>query len=580
MRNIVSALLIVLCVAAAASAAERRAGARAATPDTWVEKTFRSMTLDEKVGQLLIPTVTGGFRNTESDDFQKQRHDIVDLHAGGYHTFGGDAAGVALLLDDMQRLAKIPLLTTADLEGGAGYVIGGATRFPLAMAIGATGNESFAFQAGKATGEEGRALGINVDFYPVVDVQNNPGNPIINIRSFGEDPARVSALAIAYLKGVQEGGMIATAKHFPGHGDVATDSHLEMPVLNVDRARLDRMELLPFRAAIGAGVGAVMSAHINIPALEPEKGLPSTLSRNVLTGLLRDELKFQGLIFTDAMTMRGITSNYTDEDATVRAVLAGADIILHPPNPDASFNAIKSAVQSGRIPMSRLDESVRRILQAKARLGLDHYKATDVNRLGAVVGSKLHRDLSQQISDAAITLVRDDRNALPLAPSPDMRVLHINLLDNRVGWREGPVGRVAAAEILKRFPKAITFQFDDATTRNEFDMARRMSELVDTIVVTAFIRVAAYKGTIDLTAEQLRFLKDLSGTQKPFVFALFGSPYLLHHVPALPSYVLTYDTNPGSEMAAIKAITGEIPFRGKLPISLPGLYPVGHGLAR
>ena len=554
--------------------------ARGPRPEAWVEKTLKAMTLDEKVGQLLIPTVTGGFRNTESDDFQKLRHDVIDLHVGGYHTFGGDAAGVASLLNDLQRMAKIPLLTTADMEGGAGYIIVGATRFPLAMAIGATGNETFAYEAGKATAEEGRMLGVNVDFYPVVDVQNNPGNPIINIRSFGEDPARVSAFAVAYLKGVQDGGMLATAKHFPGHGDVATDSHLEMPVLNVDRARLDSVELPPFRAAIDAGVGAVMSAHINIPSIEPEKGLPSSLSRNVLTGILRDELKFGGLIFTDAMTMRGITNNYKDDDASVRAVLAGADIILHPPNPEVSFNAIKAAVQSGKIPMSRIDESVRRILQTKARLGLDKYKSTNVNRIGSVVGSKVHRDLSQQISDAAVTLVRDDRNVLPLAPSADKRVLHINLLDNRTGWREGAVGKVTAAEIQKRFPKAITFQFDDGTTRNEFDMARRMADLVDAIVITAFIRVAAYKGTIDLSQEQLRFLRDLSAMQKPFVFALFGSPYLLHHVPELPSYILTYDVNPGSEMSAIRAITGEIPFRGKLPISLPGLYAVGHGLTR
>ena len=557
-----------------------RPEARGPRPEAWVEKALKAMTLDEKVGQLLIPTVTGGFRNTESDDFQKLRHDVVDLHVGGYHTFGGDAAGVASLLNDLQRMAKIPLLTTADMEGGAGYIIAGATRFPLAMAIGATGNEHFAYEAGKATAEEGRMLGVNVDFYPVVDVQNNPGNPIINIRSFGEDPARVSAFAVAYLKGVQDGGMLATAKHFPGHGDVATDSHLEMPVLSVDRAWLDSLELKPFHAAIDAGVGAVMSAHINIPSIEPEKGLPSSLSRNVLTGMLRDELKFGGLIFTDAMTMRGITNNYKDDDASVRAVLAGADIILHPPNPEVSFNAIKSAVQSGKIPMSLIDESVRRILQTKARLGLDKYKSTDVNRIGSVVGSKVHRDLSQQISDAAVTLVRDDRNVLPLAPSADQRVLHINLLDNRTGWREGAVGKVTAAEIQKRFPKAITFQFDDGTTKNEFDMARRMADLVDTIVITAFIRVAAYKGTIDLSQEQLRFLRDLSAVQKPFVFALFGSPYLLHHVPELPSYILTYDVNPGSEMSAIRAVTGEIPFRGKLPISLPGLYAVGHGLTR
>ena len=536
------------------------------------------MTLDEKIGQLLVPVTWGGFKSAGSEEFQKLQRDVVDYHVGGYHVGSGDAAGIAVVVNELQRAAKIPLMITADLEGGAGYVMFGATRFPLAMAIGATGSEKLAYEAGKATSEEGRAAGLSVDFYPVVDVQNNPGNPIINIRSFGEDPNRVAQLATAYLKGVQDAGMLATAKHFPGHGDVATDSHLEMPILNVDRARLERMELVPFRAAIQAGVAAVMSAHMYVPSIEPEKNLPSTLSAKVLTGLLRDELKFPGLIITDAMDMHGITNTFTEADATVRAVLAGADVVLFPPHTDIAFNAIKAAVQDGRISEARLDQSVRRILDAKARIGLDHYQPVNVNRLSTVVGSKAHRDLAQEISDSAVTLVRDNNKSLPIVPSADKRVLHVNVLDSRFGWREGQVGRVAAAEMLKRFPNAMTIQLDDGSNRNEFDMARQMTDLVDAVVVTAFVRVAAYKGSIDLTAEQLRFLRDLSAKKKPFVFALFGSPYVLQHVPELPSYILTYDTNPGSELSAIKAITGEIPFRGKLPISLPGLYPVGHGL--
>jgi len=544
----------------------------------WVDRTLKSMTLDEKIGQLLVPNTWGGFKSLDSPEFQKLRSDDVDYHVGGYHVSSGDAAGVAVVINEMQHLAKIPLMITADLEGGAGYTMFGATRFPLAMAIGATGSEKFAFEAGKASGEEGKALGIGIDFYPVVDVQNNPGNPIINIRSFGEDPNRVAQLSTAYLKGVQEAGMLATAKHFPGHGDVTADSHLEMPVLNVDRARLESTELVPFKAAIQAGVGAVMSAHMYVPAIEPEKNLPSTLSHNVLTGLLRDELKFSGLIITDAMDMHGITNTFGEADADVRAFLAGADVILFPLHTDVAFNALKAAVQDGRITQERLDASVRRILDAKARLGLDRYQPVDVNRLSTVVGSKAHRDLAQEISDDAVTLVRNDNNAVPLAPAVDKRVLHINLLDSRAGWREGAVGRVAAAELLKRFPKTITIQLDDGSNANEFSMARQMTDLVDAVVVTAFVRVAAYKGSIDLSPSQIAFLRDLSAKKKPFVFVEFGSPYVLLHIQELPSYIVTYDINPGSELSAIKAITGEIPFQGKLPISLPGLYPVGHGL--
>ncbi|HET7706990.1 MAG TPA: glycoside hydrolase family 3 N-terminal domain-containing protein [Thermoanaerobaculia bacterium] len=557
--------------------------------EAWVERTLRSLTVDEKIGQLLVPPVAGGFRNVESPEFDIIRRNLTDFHLGGYHVFGysshrpnagGDAAGVALLVHDMQRTAKVPLLITADFEGGVGYVIPGATRFPLAMALGATGSEELSYAAGKATAEEGRALGVNVDFYPVVDVQNNPANPIINIRSFGENPAKVSSLSTAYIRGVQDGGMLATAKHFPGHGDVSQDSHLELPVLSVDRARLDSVELPPFRAAIDAGVAAVMSAHIYLPTLDKETGLPATLSRNALTGLLREDLGFKGLIFTDALDMHGVTLHFTNEEAAVRSVEAGADVVLFPPDVERAFNGLKAAVTSGRITEARLNESVRQILRAKARLGLDKYRAPDMMRLSSVVGRKAHRDLSQTIADRAVTLVRDEKNAVPLKLAAGQRLLHINLLDNRMGWREGPVGRVLAAELPLRYPGTTTVQLDDQSSAAEFDMTRRMADLVDAVVVTAFIRVAAYKGSIDLTRQQTELLKQLSAINKPFVFVLFGSPYLLHHIPELPSYMVTYDIHPGAEMAAVKAIAGEIPVQGKLPISLPGLYPVGHGLTR
>jgi beta-N-acetylhexosaminidase len=550
--------------------------------DRWVERTLRSMTLDEKIGQMLCPAVgNAGFRSIDSTDIENVRRTIADDHVGCYHTFGGDPAAIALLINEMQHESKVPLLITADMEGGPGYVLFGATRMPLAMSIGATGDVTLAYQAAKITAQEGRAVGVNVNFYPVADVQNNPQNPIINIRSFGEDPARVSDFVRAYIRGSQENGEIATAKHFPGHGDVATDSHLEMPVLNVSAQRLEKVELPPFEAAVDAGVDAVMSAHIWLPQIEQEKGVPSTLSKNVITGVLRDELHFGGLVFTDAMTMRGVSANFTPDDATLRAVEAGDDIILHPPDVAASFNAIKSAVQSGRVSIKRIDDSVRRILTAKAKLHLQEPKNrfVDVNQLMNVVGSKAHRDFAQQVEDRAITLVRDERHVLPLRPSPDLRVVQINVLDSRVGWREGAVGRLAAAELLKRFPRAVTVQVDDQSTPAELDLVRKLGQTGDAVVVNGFVRVAAYKGSIDLTAAEVALLRDLAALKKPFVFTVFGSPYVLTHVPDLPSYIVTYDTSPLAEASMIKAITGENDFTGKLPISLPGLYPIGHGLS-
>ena len=527
----------------------------------WVEKTFRAMSLDEKIGQLLLPYApAGGFRAQGSEDFARLRENLANYHLGGIHVRQGDPAGVALLVNDLQRVSKVPLLISADFEGGVGYIMPGATRLPLAMAIGATGSEDHAAAAGRITAIEGHAMGVGVQFYPVVDVQNNPRNPIINIRSFGEDPAKVSSLATAYLRAVQENGMLATAKHFPGHGDVDADSHLVMPALDVSRARLDAVELPPFRAAIEAGVAAVMSAHIYLPALEPEKNLPATLSRNVLTSLLRDELRFQGLVFSDAMDMGGITAMFDEREAVLRTLEAGADVVLFPPHVDVAFEAIREAVASGRLSEARVDASVRRILAAKKRLGLDRYRPADLASLSARLGTSEHRAAATRIMEEAVTLVRDERGVLPLAPSAETRVLHVALVDSRDGWREGTVGLVSAAEVRKRFP-------------------RTTSARVDTVVVSVFIRVGSYKGSIDLSAPQIGLLRGLAGSGKPFVLVLHGSPFLLQSVPDLPSYVLTYDTHPDAERAAVRALTGEIPFRGRLPVSLPGLHPRGHGLA-
>ena len=546
-------------------------GAKAPHSEGWVETTLASMSLDEKIGQMLMP-------GTPVDDFQKIHRDIVDFHVGGYHVFGGDPASVALMINEIQRAAKVPLLIADNFEGGVGYVLFGATRFPLAMSIGATGDERLAYEAAKITAQEGRAIGVNVNFYPVADVNNNPENPIINIRSFGEDPASVSRFVRAFIRGAQENGQIATAKHFPGHGDVSADSHLQMPVVNVSRRRLDSLELPPFRAAIEEHVGAVMSAHIWLPQIEAEKNVPSTLSKNVMTRLLRDELHYEGVVFTDSMGMGGVTAKFSNAEATVRAVEAGADIILLPPNTEESLRAIKSAVESGRISAPRVEESARRILRAKARLDLENHRFVDVNQMMATVGSREHRDLAQTIADRAITLVRDDRHVLPLRPSPDLRGAQINILDSRAGWREGPVGRVVTDELPKRFPRAITVQIDDQSTASEFDTVRKLAQVSDALVVNAYVRVAAYKGSIDLTRDEMAFIRSLVAMNKPLVFVDYGSPFVLTHLPELPSYIVTYDTTPLAELAAVRAMTGEIPFQGKLPVNLPGLYAIGHGL--
>jgi beta-glucosidase-like glycosyl hydrolase len=537
------------------------------------------MTLEEKVGQLLMArSGPAAFRALDSDDLADVRRAITEFHVGSLHVGIGDAAVIALTLNEMQRLAKVPLLTAHNLEGGAGFVLYGATRTPLAMAMAATGDEKLVYDIARVTAQEGRALGVNVNFYPVADVNNNPENPIINIRSFGEDPASVSRFVAAYIRGIQENGQLATAKHFPGHGDVSKDSHLTMPVLDVSRERLQSMELPPFRSAVEAGVGAMMTAHIWLPQLESEANLPSTLSRPILTTLLRDDLRFEGVLFTDSMSMRGVSASFANDDATIRAIEAGSDIIVTPPKLEESYNALLGAVRSGRITQQRLDQSVRRILTAKSKLGLQKNRLVDVNTLMTKVGTAENRAVAQKLADNAITLLKDDARVLPLRPSPDTRVMQLNVIDTRAGWREGTVGRVVTTELAKRFPRAVTVTIDDGSTASEFGLVRKLAALSDVIVVNGFIRVAEYKGSIRMNVDQMTLVRDLAALKKPFVFTAFGSPYVLQDIPELPAYAVTYDISSTAEVAAIKAITGEIPYKGRLPINMPGHFAIGHCL--
>jgi beta-N-acetylhexosaminidase len=454
------------------------------------------------------------------------------------------------------------------------------------MAIAATGDAELAFRAGKAAAEEGRAVGVSVDFYPSVDVNNNPRNPIINIRSFGEDVDAVSRMAAAYIRGVQEGGMMATAKHFPGHGDTATDTHLGVAVLEHPRTRLDRIELVPFKAAIAAGVGAVMSSHIAVPALDPSTlpasatPTPATLSRIMLTSVLRDEMKFDGLVFTDSMSMLAISKNVPPDRAAALAIGAGADQVLHSPDDDTAFRGIRAAVAGGEIAESRIDASVRRVLAAKARLGLHTSRTVDLAAIDARLGSRDHRRLADEIASRAITLIRDDRRQVPWPVSRSANVLCLSLIDYASGWREGAPARTFLPELRKRWPNVTAVELSDRATANEFDLVRALAARSDAIVAAIFVRTAAYSGRMDLSDRQVALLQSLGGAAKPVVAIVFRNPYVASALQSVPAIMLTYEEFDGIESAAVRALAGEAPIAGKLPISLPGMFPIGHGLER
>ena len=568
----------------------------------WVTKTLAKMTLDEKIGQLIFTTFNAAYMSTDSDEFDRLRHLVRDLKVGGIHVFGsaealpqvmlnpvwgggpaarkGDPYAAAMVLNRLQSESAIPLLTSGDFEGGAAYILNGATRLPRAMVIAATGDEQMAYEAGVVGATEARAVGVNIDFYPVVDVNNNPRNPIINLRSFGEDPAFVSKMALAYIRGIQSTGAFATAKHFPGHGDTNVDTHLGLAVISHPREHLDQVELVPFKAAIAAGVDAVMSSHIILPALDPTPGIPATLSRPILTGLLRNELKFNGLIFTDSMTMDAISKMFSHDKAAAMAVKAGVDFVLHSPDDDAAFRGIKAAVAAGEISEAQINASVERILRAKARLGLHVNRQVDVAAIADRFGTRAHAQVAQEINDRGITLIRDERSQVPLAVSRDANVLYLSVLDYASGWREGIPSRTMVPELKKRWPNLTAIEVTDRTTASEYELIRALTRRAEAVVAGVFVRIASFSGRMDLSQPQIALLDSVAAQNKPFVTVCFGNPYTATFLPKLPAVLLGYEFSDFTERAAAKALAGEIPISGRLPISLPGMFPIGHGLTR
>jgi beta-glucosidase-like glycosyl hydrolase len=471
-----------------------------------------------------------------------------------------------------------------DFEAGIEFRIAGGTRFPRQMAVAAAGDEPLAFEAARITALEGRALGLHVNFSPVADVNNNPRNPVINTRSFGEDPEQVGRLAAAYVRGYQAGGMLAVLKHFPGHGDTDVDSHIGLPVVTHPRERLDAVELWPFRYAISEGADAVMTAHVMLPALDPGEFSPASLSRPIVTGLLRGELGFGGLIYTDAVDMDAISRRMDPGVAAARAVQAGNDVVTKPRDAAAAVAGIKAAVERGEIAMTDLDASVRRLLTVKAKLGLHRTKTVSLDAIPGVVGGRRHRSVAEEISRRSITLLRDDRNQVPLRVPADASVLYLSILDYPSGWRIAVPSRTFLPELRARWPNVTAIELSDRSSPGDLDLVRASAARYDAIVASVFVRTASGSGQMDLPAPLAALLEDLArrtaGTPRPFITVFFGNPYAPMSVPSLPAMLLTYDFYDLAELSAVRAVTGEAPISGLLPITLPGLFERRHGLTR
>ena len=520
----------------------------------------------------MVPWLAGSYAAFDDSAFQVATRWVDSLQVGGIIISVGSPFDIAAKLNALQRRSHLPLLISADLEWGAAMRVVGATGFPPIMAAGATGDERDAYTIGRIAALEGRAVGIHVNFAPDADVNNNPLNPIINTRSFGEDPRTVGRLVGAYVRGLRENGMLATLKHFPGHGDTEMDSHIGLPTIRADYARLDTLELIPFRAGIAAGADIVMSAHIAFPALTGGDD-PGTLSAAVLTGLLRDSLKFHGLVVTDALDMGAIVTKYGAGEATVRAFLAGSDLLLMPADPDSGINAMVAAFANGRITPERLDSSVRRVLEIKRRVGLFERRTVPLDSIMRIVGSKPYQDLANDMAARALTLVRDTVGTLARLRAARSRlalVAYGDELNSTVGQR--------IVETLQKGGDTVTFfRLWPMSGTASYDSARAAIARAPTVVFAANVRPISGRGTIALPDSLARLIA-ATDSAKPTVLVSLGSPYLLGQTPTVKSYLIAWSGVRSAERAVSRALLGWAPIGGKLPIRIPPGYPIGHGI--
>jgi beta-N-acetylhexosaminidase len=567
----------------------------------WADKELKRMSVDEKIGQLIAVGVNATFLNQDSEAFKALRHQVVDNHVGGIVLFRGPVYESVMLVNRMQELAKYPLLISADLEAGSGMRFDDTVNFPWNMAIAATGNPDYARRAGELTGHEARAMGIQQIYAPVSDVNNNAANPVINVRSYGEDAADVARFVSAFVEGAQKAGVIATAKHFPGHGDTATDSHRGLPEIDVTRERLNSVELVPFRAAVDAGVGAVMTGHIGLPLIDSTeitplpksvkmkamdttdeaeivsaKGtMPTTLSP-VMNGMLRNDLHFDGLIVTDAMSMSGLTLYFTQEEASVRALEAGADLLLKPADPDASLRGVREAIKKGRLTEQRIDQSARKVLAAKYDLGLVQQRITPLEGIDREVAGKRASELADDIARDALTLVRNDAKLLPLNLTPATRVFNLAITngDDRAVIAQPFIGAMSRGEI-----RMDTVVLDDRSSDAEVAKTVEKAARADVVIVSMYGRVRTGQArSVALPDPGAKALSELISRNAKLVGISFGNPYILMSFPNLQTYVVAYGDMPSLQEESAQALLGRTEFKGRLPISLPGLYPRGTGI--
>ncbi len=541
--------------------------------ELWAEKTLKSMTLREKIGQMIVTGVLGDYKNINGEKFAEVKKQILENKVGGFVFYRGDALELAALTNEMQRVAKIPLFMAADFERGLPMQIRSGTSFTHNMGIAAAGNPQDAFRKGQIIAEEMKAIGINWLYGPVSDVLNNPENSMVNVRSYGENPEKMSEFVAAEVRGLRAGGVISTAKHFPGHGDTAQDSHIDTPTINVSRERFERVELAPFRAAIGAGLDSFMTAHIALPQITGDS-VPASLNPKINRDLIRKELKFDGIITTDSLGMGAIIKNYKGTDGAVLAIKAGADIALLPPNVKGTIDALEAAVKAGEIPEKQIDDSVRRLLKVKYRIGLIQNHSVDLNKVSQIIEKPENVKFANDLAERSITLLRNENKVLPLSLKQAEKTLFIIA----AGDDDADQGSVFKSAVEQRVKNARIVRVDKRTTAAEYERLLAEAKQAETILIGAFVKRAALKGTIALPDAEAEFIRRAIAANKNTAIVAFGSPYQIKQFPEAKSYLAAWAVEDVAQTAGTRAIFGETAITGHTPVSLPNFFKIGDGL--
>ena len=583
-----------------------------ASRTNWVDSVMATLSPRDRAAQLVWPQLFGDYTPTTSAGWTRIAQLIGQEHVGGFIMSIGSPIETAEKINAMQRLSTLPLVLGADYETGAGMrqrggyflpnniYLGGATMFPPQMALGATRDTSLAYQQGRITALEGRALGVHIAFAPVLDVNNNPANPVIGVRSFSEDPHLVADMGSALIHGLQEHGMMATGKHFPGHGDTEENSHLTVTTIHASRARIDSVELVPFRRAIAAGVQGIMTFHGLVPALDTAS-VPATLNPAIMTGLLRRQLGFKGLLITDAMDMNGVLARVTVGQAASRgpavtgnygtinnsigiaeacklAIGAGADILLMPSDVPAAIDAVVAGVREGRFTQAHVDSSVRRVLEIKRRFNLDRRRFVSLDSVRSLVGDTANLTVAATAAQRSITLAKDSLNLVPLvqqgAPAPKM--LSITIATRA----DLPAGATFNAELRRAIPGLRTELINPDDPSPNYARLLAIADSVDVAIIGSYLSTGTNVSSPSAPEPLAQFMRDLAQRHARTVLVAFGNPYLLQQVPPVSSYLVAWGGFPVSQVAAARALLGLAPIGGRLPITIPPLVPFGTGLNR